>query len=82
MPLFLYPVSNDRLMIAEVQILGQFFIYIKRGKLFFKITSLRSQHSQATYQSMYFERLNVMSGLSEQFFTFQKPQTGINMSVN
>lgn len=36
MPLFLYPVSNDRLMIAEVQILGQFFIYIKRGKLFFK----------------------------------------------
>lgn len=81
MPLFLHPVSNDHLMIAEVPILGQFFIYIKCGKL-----SLKHVFTVSTFSgniSKYeFERLNVMSGLSEQFFTFQKPQIGINMSVN
>lgn len=81
MPLFLHPGSNDHLMIAEVQILGQFFIYIKCGKLSLKLIFIVSTFS-GNISKCVFESLNVMSGLSEQFFTFQKPQIGINMSVN
>lgn len=68
-----HPLSNGRAMIAEVQILGQFFIYIVRGKLSLKHIFIVST-LPGNISKYVFERLIVLSGFSELFSPSQTPQ--------